>query len=168
MDQFRTRERRHALPDRILGLVHRMYIEKLSGRNGEAARLRREAIRAIRCALEVDSNNGRLWCQLGDIYAVRQLRVECYRRALSANPHDSEAHAELCRLFAQTAKGRFGTHFDSALRYCHTSDVEESVIYAAMDGAKVAGQLKRKERARRIGARRFPDSSLFQKETDDG
>ena len=135
----------------------------LSGRRQEAAKLRRRLITLIRRELKQDATNVRLWCLLGDTFSRSAQRMACYRRALGIDPNDGESNAELARICAQKRNRLFSRHFDRAIKNSRKSDVEESVVYAAMDAATIAGDSAREKRARRLGARRFPDSTLFRK-----
>jgi len=91
--------------------------------------------------------------------------MHCFRRALKIDPTDAEANAELARLYAETHDRRYARHFDRAITHCRGLDIEDCVIYAAMEAARIGGDDKRREKARRLGARRFPDDILFDRDT---
>lgn len=80
---------------------------------------------------------------------------------LKAEPDDAEVNAEIARLYAEKSDRRFAECFDRALRHCRGIDIEDSVIYTAIEAAEVAGDQERQTKAIRIGRRRFPDCSLF-------
>lgn len=75
----------HTSSDEIVAAVEKMLRLQLSGCESEGRKLRRTLIGKIRSELEKRPNNPRLWCQLGDIYTVREKRMDCFRRALRPN-----------------------------------------------------------------------------------
>ena len=149
------------LPFSVLELADKMYCTYFSGQRAEAARMRRRLVYLIRRELERDPRNVRLWCVLGDTYTVVGRQIEYYKCALRIDLNDAEANAELASLYARSRKRLFAKHFDRALKNCRRSEVEASVISEAMDAAKAAGDEQREERARRLGARRYPNHTLF-------
>jgi hypothetical protein len=134
----------------------------LTGRVSESAKLRRVLIRRLRTELEVQHRNTRLWCVLGETYSSAKKRIACYREALRTNPRDAEACAEVAELYAKCGDSRYARYFDRALLYCRGIDIEDSIIYSALQAARAAQDKRRIQRALRLGRRRLPDCSLFQ------
>ena len=147
------------IPKSIMGTADTMYRFLLSGQVCEGRRLRRNLIRYIRRELDRNPENVRLWCMLGDLYTFQKRRMDCCRQALRTDPSDAEANAEIARLYAAERDRRYALHFDRALRHCRGADIEESIIYSALEAARAAQDQKRIQRALKLGRRRFPDSS---------
>lgn len=135
--------------------VYRMW---LNGRRNESARVRRSLIRRLRRHLRENRNQVRLWCLLGDLYTFRKKRLECFRRAVGADPNDAEANAEIAELYAEQGNPRYAMHLDRALQNCRGVEIEDSIIYSALEAARKAKDQGRTEKALRLGRRRFPDS----------
>lgn len=151
-----------AIPKAVLNAADTVFRLFLSGRVAESRVKRRSLIRHIRSRLNAKPEHIRLWCMLGELYTHRKWRLECYRTALRRNPLDAESNAEIARLYAEANDRRYKEHFDRALNSCRGVDIEDSIIYAALEAARVAGDAQRQRRALKLARRRFPDCSLFQ------
>lgn len=151
----------YEIPQTILAAADTVFRTFLSGHVDESRRLRRNLIRRIQRLLDNEPGHVRLWCMLGDLYTSRHMMLCSLQRALRVDPYDAEANAEIARIYAEKHDKRYARHFDCALRNCRGVDIEESVIYAALEAAREAGDEARVARAMRLGRNRFPDSSLF-------
>lgn len=134
----------------------------LSGRRVESMRMRRLLLRAIHRAIERNPTDPRLWCLLGDHYKAASLSARCYRRALKVAPRDAEANSELAYFSACRGDRRsFKQHFDLTMATCRGDDIEDFVIFKAMDAARRAKDGARERRALMLGRKRFPGNSFF-------
>jgi|GEM_PF-3725790 len=146
----------------ILDTAEEMYGLLLDGKLTEGRRLRRSLVSRILRELKEKPGTTRLWCMLGDLYTHRAKRMDCYREALRIEPSDPESNAEIARLYAHQNDRRYKRHFDRTLEFCRGVDIEESIIYSALEAARAARDSEREQRAIRLGRRRFPDCSLFE------
>jgi len=133
----------------------------LSGHIVDSTKLKRKLIRRIKRELDARPRLPSLWCMLGDLYTHHSKRIEFYKHAIDVCSRHGEGYSELARDYAAIRDPRYGICIDKAVRFCCNDILEEEVLYAALDAARIARDEKRAERVRRIGQRRFPDCSLF-------
>lgn len=162
MRKTQKRKRAYSIPKDILAEADSVYRLFLSGSVGKSRLLRRRLIKRICRELEVTPGQARLWCLLADLYTFRSKKMDCYRNALRGDPRDPESNAEIAELYAGKGDQRYRAHFDRALEFCRRVDIEDSIIYTALEAARAAGDAQREQKATRLGLRRFPDCVLFQ------
>lgn len=156
------KRRNPRIPRLILGIAKEVYELFLDGHVPESRKVRRRLISLIKNELDKDPKNTRLWCMLGDLYTHKAKRMDCFCAALRVDPSDAEANAEIARLYAESHNCRYAKCIDRALEHCRSADIEESVIWAALEAARIARDHARIQTAINIGRTRFPESSLFE------
>lgn len=164
MARKQRRQHEAAIPKPLLVMADTVCRLFLTGHVCESRKLRTNLIKCILREVDRNPNNTRLWCMLGDVYTFKSKMMHCYRRALTTSPNDPEANAEIAILYAGKRDRRYATHFDRALRYCRGVDIEDSIIYSALEAARLARDETRVKRALRFGRTRFPDCVLFESE----
>jgi Flp pilus assembly protein TadD len=120
----------------------------IDGKLTEGRKLQCRLIRDIRRAIAFNPPNPRLWCLLGDHYKATARQAHCYRQALRADPYDPEANAELAYICACAGdRRRFERYFERVLDSCRGFDIEDFVIYQALDAAREIKDSVRERRA---------------------
>jgi len=147
---------RGAVPQHIVQLAKETYGTWVDGKRQQSESLRRRLRRMIRRALDRDRFNVRLWCLLGDTYRTKDSKAECFRQALRIDPLDPEANAELAELYAKMGKPEFAIHLDAAVENSRGVDIEDSILYTAMEAARLAGDEVRRQHVCKLGLERFP------------
>ena len=143
----------------VFDLAEQMYLHYFRRRMARYRLLRRQLITWLRSILQVDPSNSEAWILLGDTLKRFKMRVHCYRSALKADPRHAEAHGELALLYGRRSDRRFAPHFDSSLRFCRKSLVEDSILSALVQAAAAAKDQQRLKLAVQTGRRRFPKES---------
>lgn len=139
----------------------RYYRRRFSGRGGWVP-LRRALIKQLDAYLRSAPPSSQLLSLRASLAVKGSTCRMWWQRMLDFDPTNAEALSELALLSAEERDHdevlRLGR---AALRSSAASDIEEIVIYNVLDAAKKAGVKGLINRARRLGQKRFPLSSLF-------